>query len=124
LTHLSRDRLLAVLTTLAEKDYDSALLGGTVHLIEPTALQRLEATRAAFAENPDVADDFLYRAILIQQCTVDPETKEPLLTPEDAALLATSGREKAVEALAIEIMRLGQATADDLFRGHNPTDAG
>lgn len=119
--YLSRDQILNAFRTFAEKDYYSVALGGTVHLIEPTGAQRLDANRAALAENENEPDNLIYRAVLIASCVIDPTTRQPLLEPADALVIA-QGREQAAIDLCTEILRLGEASTGDLFRGDQKVD--
>lgn len=142
---ITRDDLLACLTDVHEKWIRPMFFGGRDILIrEVTARQRLFANQAAFAENPDDADNPLYQAMLIQvsvvdpttgtpyadgrtdengQPLIDPRTRKPLLTLDDVKLIA-DGRDLPTQALLKDITALSALTPVSLFRGNQTPDSG
>lgn len=130
MAYITRDDLLAALTETHEKTIAPALFGGASILIrELTARQRTQANEAALRENPDVPDNSLYRAMLIQMSVVDPEsgsaddprTRTPLLTIDDVLNIA-DGRDEMTNTLVSEITSLSLLAPRHLFPSNKPAD--
>lgn len=121
---LTRADLLAALTTLRVETTDEPLLGGTVTYRELSAAARQLANDAAVAAGgAGDPDNALYRAIVVQLGVIDPDTHEPLLTGDDVAALR-NGRERVIDRLALQILKLSEALPGDLKSGNHPTDQG
>lgn len=125
--YLTREQYLDRATALLEEDYTSILLGGTVRIRELTGKQRVDAYAAAperddEGEPTGATDEAMFRAVVIQQGTIDPTTGDLLLTPGDVPRLATMGRE-ALREHASAILALSAMTSEALFRGDTAPDA-
>lgn len=121
---LTRADLLAALTTLRVETTDEPLLGGTVTYRELSAAARQLANDAAVAAGgAGDPDNVLYRAIVVQLGVIDPDTHEPLLTGDDVAALR-NGRERVIDRLALQILKLSEALPGDLKSGNHPADQG
>lgn len=147
-TYADKDTLLRALTDLHEQTLDgeeaTRLFGGAILIRELTARQREAANNAALAENPDQPDNDLYRAMLMQQSVVDPNTgtpydpprydddgsllidprtRRPLFSVAEVQLLA-DGRDKRVSTLVDLIMALSALGPAALFRGSDAANGG
>lgn len=119
MNYATADDVLSICTHLVEKDVPFS--GRLVRIRELTAQQRQDARQAAFAANPDEANDAIYRAVVVQCGLIDPETKQPLLPPSAVPMLA-AGRERPILALASAILQLSEALPGDLFQGSGAAD--
>jgi hypothetical protein len=140
--------LLRALTQLHEQTIDDAftrqLFGGAVLIREITARQRQDANEAAQAQDPEKPDNALYRAMLIQQAVVDPEsgqpyadsrrgpdgailidprTRTPLFTLADVVLIS-DGRDIATNELTTRIASLAALGPQAMFSGDPAPDSG
>lgn len=135
-SYLSKSALLAALTSTHERTIEASVLGGAILIREFTARQREAANAAAVAENPDDPDNTLYRAMLMQQCIVDPEsgtpdatgnidprTRTPLLTTEDVLNLASS-RSGAFGFIWDQLVELAAMGPQSLTFRHPAHDTG
>jgi hypothetical protein len=145
-TYADTATLLRALTQLHEETIDgpftNLLFGGAVLIREIGARQRQDANEAAIAQDADRPDQTLYRAMLIQQSVVDPEsgqpyadgrtdgagaplidprTRTPLFRLEDVLLIA-DGRDVATRELADRIAALSALGPAPLFRGDTTAD--
>lgn len=136
--------LLRALTQLHERTVESPMFGGAVLIRELTARQRQNANDAALAQDPDQPDNPLYRAMLIQQSVVDPdsggpysdgrrgEDGEPIIDPRtrmpyftiDEVLLIAEGRDQPTNDLANTIGALSRLGPDAMFSGDSAADSG
>ena len=120
MTYLTRAALVAALTDLAERDYESTLLGGTVRIRELSARQLNDARQTARGDG-GAFDTPMWYAMLVAQGVVDGPGGGPILSPADVARLA-EGREGALQALAGAIATLSEARPGDLKSGRAPAD--
>lgn len=132
-TYADRETLLRALTQLHEQTIDDAftrqLFGGAVLIREISARQRQDANEAAIAQDAERPDQTLYRAMLIQQSVVDPEsgrpddprTRSPMFTLDELLLIA-DGRDVATRELADRIAALSALGPAPLFRGGDAAD--
>jgi hypothetical protein len=110
------------------------LFGGALLIRELTARQRLACEAAAVQDNPDEPDNALFRALVIQFGVVDPttgtadawgrvdpRTRVPLLSPEDAAELVEA-RAVPLQFIAGRILALSGMRAADHQRRHPGDD--
>lgn len=136
--------LLRALTQLHERTVESPMFGGAVLIRELTARQRQNANDAATAQDPEQPDNPLYRAMLIQQSVVDPESGTPyadgrrgpdgdaLIDPRTRAMLFTidevlvlaDGRDQPINDLANTISALSRLGPDAMFSGDSAADGG
>lgn len=122
--HLTRAAILAALTTLRTETTEEPLLGGTITYRELSAAARQQANEAAVtAGGAGDPDNALYRAIVVQLGVIDPATGEPLLTGDDVDALR-NGRERLIDRLALQILKLSEALPGDLKSGDHPADQG
>jgi hypothetical protein len=140
--YADKQTLLRALTQLHEHTVESSMFGGAVLIRELTARQRQNANDAALAQDPEQPDNPLFRAMLIQQSVVDPEsgvpyadgrrggdglplidprTRAPLLTI-DEVLLLTEGRDQPINDLANTISALSRLGPDAMFSGDPAAD--
>lgn len=119
-----------------------ALFGRPVLVRELTAGQRLRATSAVRADNPDEPDVALFNAMRLQLCVVDPEsgqpyadgrtgddgrplidprTRVPVFTPDDLPMLIEA-RDVPAALLLDAIDDLGAMRSHSLQGGDPPPD--
>ena len=133
--YLSKTDLLRSLTEIHERTVDHVFLGGAVLVREPTVRQWNMAREAATADTPDDPDTSLFHAMLIHLCVVDsesgtvdsttgridPRTRTPLFTMEEALDIA-EGRRMACAVLIEEITDLAAQLPRHLKSGDRAPD--
>lgn len=120
--YLDRTALLSALMDLAEKDFtDKTLPGVTFRIRELNAQQVTDAREAARPNG--TFNEAMFNAILVAGGLIDPETKQPLLTPKDVPALG-QGRHGLINRLSNAIWALSEATPEAMKSGGAPDDGG
>lgn len=100
---------LHAIVLAAEADLQTiALFGGQMRIRELTAAERQQCEQAAWASDPDQADNALFRAMVVSFGLV-----QPALSLADVAALR-GGRGEAVKRVAVAILSLSEAAPGDI----------
>lgn len=108
---MTRQSLLATLTTLQEQTITLDLIGEPVTIRELTAKQIADAREAA--RDGGVFDGTYWSAMIVQMGVIDAETKAPVFLPADVPALM-EGRNLLIQELSTAIINLSAATPQHL----------